>query len=295
VLKNPKKHKKTPPKSGWLYWNIDSDDWSKDTSLELMEVSDDEEKKLEEKRKEDKKEAKKVVERAFTMVVTGTAETGKLTRDQFKVVLAGLIDSGHDIAFISDKKMLENNDSLDMFIEVADRDGDKLINLNELLIIMDLGDEKLDSEEEIKEAFKVFDKDGNGLITTEELRFMIVTAGFEEEDEASGMAKMFMTMGDKRGDKKLKIEEVVNLFVDGPEDEDPKDEMKRMFRMYDTNADGFISKKELLEYINSMGYVDEDDTPDYVNMMVNALISGADEDKDGKLTYEEFCYMLQSL
>merc|ERR1719186_220946 len=269
-----------------------------------MEVSDDKDKERGQKQKEvqretknsstlfAERETKKAVETAFAMA--DTAETGKLTKDQLKVVLEGLINSGHDAAFISDKKMLDNDDSLRMFIEVADRDGDKLINLNELLIILDLGDEKLDHKEMFTKLVKAADKDGNGLITTEELRFMIVTAGLEEEDEASEMANMFMAMGDTSGDKKLKIEEVVSLFIDGPKEEEPMDKMKQIFRMYDTNADGFISKKELLEYINSMGYVDEDDTPDYVTMMVNALISGADEDNDGKLNYEEFCYMLQS-
>merc|ERR1719186_104122 len=263
-----------------------------------MEVSDDKDKERGQKQKEvqretknsstlfSERETKKAVETAFAMA--DTAETGKLTKEQLKVVLEGLINDGLDAAFISDKKMLDNDDSLRMFIEVADRDGDKLINLNELLIMMDLGDEKMDHKEMFTKLVKAADKDGNGLITTEELRFMIVTAGFEEEDEASGMANMFMAMGDTSGDKKLKIEEVVSLFIDGPKEEEPMDKMKQIFRMYDTDADGFISKKELLEYINSMGYVDEDDTPEDVNMMVNMLMAGSDEDRDGKLSYEEF-------
>merc|ERR1719186_1753147 len=123
-----------------------------------MEVSDDKDKERGQKQKEvqrepknsstlfAERETKKAVETAFAMA--DTTETGKLTKDQLKVVLEGLINSGHDAAFISDKKMLDNDDALRMFIEVADRDGDKLINLNELLIMMDLGDEKLEHQQE---------------------------------------------------------------------------------------------------------------------------------------------------
>merc|ERR1719186_83003 len=253
-----------------------------------MEVSDDKDKERGQKQKEvqretknsstlfAERETKKAVETAFAMA--DTAETGKLTKDQLKVVLEGLINSGHDAAFISDKKMLNNDDSLRMFIEVADRDGDKLINLNELLIILDLADEKLDHKEMFTKLVKAADKDGNGLITTEELRFMIVTAGFASEETATQMANMNMGLGDIRGDKKLKIEEVVNLFIQEPEEQDPKEAMKQVFRMFDTNADGSISKKELAAFMKTMGFVDEDDTPDYVDMMVNTLISGADDD-----------------
>jgi calmodulin len=44
----------------------------------------------------------------------------------------------------------------------------------------------IDAEKEIKEAFDVFDKDGNGRITVEELRYVSVNLGetFSDEDTA---------------------------------------------------------------------------------------------------------------
>ena len=49
--------------------------------------------------------------------------------------------------------------------------GDGEIDFNEFLVMMAKKMKDTDSEEEIKEAFKVFDKDGNGFISAAELRY----------------------------------------------------------------------------------------------------------------------------
>jgi Ca2+-binding EF-hand superfamily protein len=45
-----------------------------------------------------------------------------------------------------------------------------------------------DSEEEIKEAFKVFDKDGNGYISAAELRHVMTNLGTSKCHAESGSA-----------------------------------------------------------------------------------------------------------
>ena len=57
----------------------------------------------------------------------------------------------------------------DMINEV-DKDGNQSIDFPEFLTMMAKKMKDTDSEEEIKEAFKVFDKDGNGFISAAELR-----------------------------------------------------------------------------------------------------------------------------
>merc|ERR1712183_959836 len=104
-------------------------------------------------------------------------------------------------------------------------------------------------------------------------------------------------MADADGDRKLKIEEVISfLKLDKTEAEkmekDPKEKMKTMFRMCDCDEDGFISKKEIVQFLKTMGFVDEDDTPAEVKMVINMIMSMADQDEDGKLNYEEFCKMM---
>ena len=43
--------------------------------------------------------------------------------------------------------------------------------------------ENTDSEEEIREAFRVFDKENNGYITTQEMRFVMSNLGEKLTDE----------------------------------------------------------------------------------------------------------------
>ena len=65
-----------------------------------------------------------------------------------------------------------------------------------------------DSEEEIREAVRVFDKDGNGFISAAELRHVMTNLGEkltdEEVDEIIGVA-------DIDGDGQINYEEFINL------------------------------------------------------------------------------------
>ena len=58
-------------------------------------------------------------------------------------------------------------------------------------------------EEELREAFKVFDKDGNGFISTEELKQTMTTLGESlTEDEAEKM----ILIADKDGDGQVNLD-----------------------------------------------------------------------------------------
>ena len=61
----------------------------------------------------------------------------------------------------------------DMVNEI-DADGDGTIDFPEFLTMMARKMKDTDSEEEIKEAFRVFDKDGNGFISAAEPRHVVV-------------------------------------------------------------------------------------------------------------------------
>ena len=68
------------------------------------------------------------------------------------------------------------NELIDMINEV-DADGNGVIDFPEFLTMMERKMRDSDSDEEIKEAFKVFDKDGNGYISPAELRYVMASIG----------------------------------------------------------------------------------------------------------------------
>jgi calmodulin len=59
----------------------------------------------------------------------------------------------------------------------VDTDGSGTIDFPEFLTMMARKMKDTDSEEEIKEAFKVFDKDRNGFISAAELRHAMINFG----------------------------------------------------------------------------------------------------------------------
>jgi calmodulin len=64
----------------------------------------------------------------------------------------------------------------DMIGEI-DTQGNGTIEFPEFLTMMARKMQDTDSEEEIKEAFKVFDKDGTGYIIAEELKHVMTNLG----------------------------------------------------------------------------------------------------------------------
>merc|ERR1711994_1147357 len=65
----------------------------------------------------------------------------------------------------------------------GDADGNGTIDFPECLTMMARKMKDTDSEEEIVEAFKVFDKDGNGFISAAELRHVMTNLGEKLTDE----------------------------------------------------------------------------------------------------------------
>jgi len=95
--------------------------------------------------------------------------------------------------------------------ETVDKDGTGLLDFPEFLLMMAMKNRAAEMEEDIREAFKVFDKDGNGFITSMELRFVMGNLGEKLTDDE--IEEMILE-ADIDGDGQINYEEFVKLMSD---------------------------------------------------------------------------------
>jgi calmodulin len=84
------------------------------------------------------------------------------------------------------------------------------IDFPEFLTMMARKMKDTDSEEEILEAFKVFDKDGNGFISAAELRHIMTNLGEKLSDEE---VDEMIREADIDGDGQINYEEFVKMMM----------------------------------------------------------------------------------
>ncbi|CAO2166772.1 unnamed protein product [Urochloa humidicola] len=97
----------------------------------------------------------------------------------------------------------------DMINEV-DADGNGAIDFREFLGLMARRMRDSDSEEELREAFRVFDKDQNGFISAAELRHVMANLGERLTDAEVGE---MVREADGDGDGRINYDEFVKVMM----------------------------------------------------------------------------------
>ena len=95
-------------------------------------------------------------------------------------------------------------------VNEVDSDGSGKIEFKEFLELFARKMKDPDTEEDLIEAFKIFDKDGNGVISAQELRHVMTTLGERlTEDEADEMIRE----ADIDGDGYINYHEFVRIMM----------------------------------------------------------------------------------
>lgn len=141
-----------------------------------------------------------------------------------------------------------------------------------------------DQIQEFREAFSLFDKDGDGKITRQELGTVMKSLGQKPTDNE---LKDMINEVDIDGNETIDFQEFLTMMANKIKDGDQEEELREAFRVFDKDGNGLISAAELKFVMANLGEKLTDDE-------VDEMIKEADLDGDGQVNFEEFVYMMQS-
>ncbi|CAN6937538.1 unnamed protein product [Brassica oleracea] len=163
---------------------------------------------------------------------------------------------------------------------------------------------------EFKEAFSLFDKDGDGssllillslsrcsdrcfiiwlmmftcCITTKELGTVMRSLG---QNPTEAELQDMINEVDADGNGTIDFPEFLNLMAKKMKDTDSEEELKEAFRVFDKDQNGFISAAELRHVMTNLGEKLTDEE-------VDEMVREADVDGDGQINYEEFVKIMMA-
>ena len=138
-----------------------------------------------------------------------------------------------------------------------------------------------DQISEFKEAFSLFDKNGDDTIPTSQLGCVMRSLGhnpteadiqdiINQDDDTINFSRFKQIMGNKM------------------KDEDNEEELREAFRAFDKDGQGFISAVELRHVMTNLGEKLKDEE-------VDELFAEANIDTEGEINYEEFVTMMTTM
>ncbi|RZS15944.1 hypothetical protein BHM03_00047870 [Ensete ventricosum] len=161
-----------------------------------------------------------------------------------------------------------------------------------------------DQISEFKEAFSLFDKDGDGqtfsiplfspffffffffflLFVRPELGTVMRSLG---QNPTEAELQDMINEVDADGNGTIDFPEFLNLMARKMKDTDSEEELKEAFRVFDKDQNGFISAAELRHVMTNLGEKLTDEE-------VDEMIREADVDGDGQINYEEFVKVMMA-
>ncbi|XP_010511906.1 PREDICTED: calmodulin-like protein 11 [Camelina sativa] len=137
---------------------------------------------------------------------------------------------------------------------------------------------------EFKEAFCLFDKDGDGCITAAELATVIRSL---DQNPTEQELQDMITEIDSDGNGTIEFSEFLNLMANQIQETDVDEELKEAFKVFDKDQNGYISATELRHVMINLGEKLTDEE-------VDQMIKEADLDGDGQVNYDEFVRMMMT-
>ena len=170
---------------------------------------------------------------------------------------------------------------------------------------------------EFKVAFSLFDQDGDGTISTEELQRVEKWSKIQKKMQKKQTRIFFLNFQKKNtfqrnpwtvmkslgqnpsdaelqdmiaevdddGSGEIEFDEFCEMMARKMNECDADEELKQAFDMFDTDGNGFVTKDELKIVMEKLG-------EKLSSVEIDEMISEADTDNDGQVNWEEFRVMM---
>ena len=135
-----------------------------------------------------------------------------------------------------------------------------------------------DEIEEIKEAFDLFDTDGSGSIDPKELRAAMQSLGFEAKNQT---IYQMITDLDKNKSGNIDFEEFLDMMTARMSDKDTREDINKVFRLFDDDTSGSITIRNLRRVARELGETMTDEE-------LQEMIERADSNGDGAVSMDDF-------
>ena len=126
--------------------------------------------------------------------------------------------------------------------------------------------------EEIREAFNLFDTDGSGSIDPRELKSAMQSLGFEAKNQT--IYQMIADI-DKDNSGTIDFEEFLDMMTAKMSDKDTREDIQKVFNLFDDDQTGKISLRNLKRVAKELGETMSD-------AELLEMIERADTDTDGE-------------
>eukprot|EP00483_Globobulimina_turgida_P000962 UN00964 len=136
---------------------------------------------------------------------------------------------------------------------------------------------------ELKEAFELFDTDNSGTIDMKELRAAMKALGYDAQKEE--LKKIRFELDKDIGDE-INFEEFLEIMTGRICKADTRDDINKIFRLFDEDNTGYITLRNLKKICQELG-------EDINDEELKEMIEEADKDGDGVVSPDDFWYMMK--
>ncbi|XP_057531202.1 probable calcium-binding protein CML43 [Amaranthus tricolor] len=172
-----------------------------------------------------------------------------------------------------------------------------------------LRSETLDSLR-LRRVFDLFDKNGDGVISLDEIKQALVLLGLDDDADSDARAdaddhelKAIVSDFIRPGNKGLAFEDFqalhnslnTNLILRDlhpnevyDEEDQVESDLTEAFKVFDSDGDGFISASELQQVLSKLGFPEAQQELQHIQLMISSF----DHNHDGLVDFVEFKVMM---